>query len=98
MNPSDQVSFGRTALRVTRMGIGTVPIAGLYAAVSEDQAQATLGRAHALGIRLFDTAPLYGYGVAEQRLGRFLATLPSRDDYVVSTKVGRVLQSERTGD
>jgi D-threo-aldose 1-dehydrogenase len=98
MDPTSRVAFGHSQLRVTRLGIGTVPIAGLYAAVSEEQAQATLARAYTLGARLFDTAPLYGYGVAEERLGHFLAGVPAADPCVVATKVGRVLQSDQPGD
>jgi D-threo-aldose 1-dehydrogenase len=98
MDPTSRVTLGHSDLRVTRLGIGTVPIAGLYAPVSEEQAQATLHRAYELGARLFDTAPLYGYGVAEQRLGQFLATVSRGDPGVVATKVGRVLQSDHPGD
>jgi D-threo-aldose 1-dehydrogenase len=97
MEPTERVPLGRTSLRVTRLGVGTVPIAGLYEPVSEEQAQATLQRAYDLGLRYFDTAPLYGYGVAEQRLGRFLNTIPPQD-VVVATKVGRLLQADRPGD
>ena len=97
MDPTARVPLGRTDLQVTRFGIGTVPIAGLYEAVSEPQATDTLQRAWDLGARLFDTAPLYGYGVAEQRLGRFVQRVP-RDEMVLATKVGRVLQTERPGD
>jgi D-threo-aldose 1-dehydrogenase len=98
MDPTSRTGFGHSDLRVTRLGIGTVPIAGLYEPVAEEQAQATLQRAYALGARLFDTAPLYGYGVAEQRLGRFLASVASADPCIVATKVGRVLQDTRPGD
>jgi D-threo-aldose 1-dehydrogenase len=97
VDPTERVSLGRTGLRATRLGVGTVPIAGLYEPVSEEQAQATLRRAHELGVHYFDTAPLYGYGVAEERLGRFVASIP-RDGVVVATKVGRVLQDKRPGD
>ncbi|HEU0149819.1 MAG TPA: aldo/keto reductase, partial [Bradyrhizobium sp.] len=62
------------------------------------EAEATIVRAWSLGVRYFDTAPLYGFGLAEQRLGRFLRTRP-RDEYVVSTKVGRLLRaSERSSE
>jgi D-threo-aldose 1-dehydrogenase len=98
MDPTARTAFGHSQLRPTRLGIGTVPIAGLYEPVSEEQAQATLQRAYELGARLFDTAPLYGYGVAEERLGRFLASVPAGDPCIVATKVGRVLQSARPGD
>ena len=97
MDPTGRVALGRTAVEVTRFGIGTVPIAGLYAPVSEAQAAATLQRAWSLGARLFDTAPLYGYGVAEQRLGHFVQRVP-RQEVVLATKVGRVLQTDRPAD
>jgi D-threo-aldose 1-dehydrogenase len=98
MDPTSRTGFGHSDLRVTRLGIGTVPIAGLYEPVSEEQAQATLQRAYALGARLFDTAPLYGYGVAEERLGRFLAGVPAGDPCIVATKIGRILQAAQPGD
>jgi D-threo-aldose 1-dehydrogenase len=95
MDPTERTTIGR-GVEVTRLALGTVPIAGLYEAVSEEQAQATLERAWSLGVRFFDTAPLYGYGLGEQRLGRFLAGVP-RDEAVVSTKVGRLLREQPTG-
>lgn len=70
--------------------MGTAPIAGLYAPVAEETAHATLERAWELGVRMFDTAPFYGSGLAERRLGAFLAGKP-RDAFTVSTKVGRLL-------
>lgn len=97
MDPTERIQLGRTELRATRLGVGTVPIAGLYEPVSEAQAQATLQRAYDLGVRYFDTAPLYGYGVAEQRLGQFVAGV-QRSDVLVATKVGRLLQNQRPGD
>jgi D-threo-aldose 1-dehydrogenase len=69
---------------------GAAPIAGLFAPVSEETAAATLTAAWAAGIRAFDTAPHYGVGVSERRLGSFLAGYP-RDEFTVSTKVGRLL-------
>lgn len=81
-----------TSLNVAlpRIGFGGAPIGGLYEAVSEEQARDTLEAAWTCGIRYFDTAPLYGYGLSETRLGRFFADKP-RGEYVLSTKVGRVL-------
>jgi D-threo-aldose 1-dehydrogenase len=76
---------------VANLGLGTAPLAGLYEAVDPDVAVATIDAAWSLGLRFFDTAPLYGSGVAEERLGRALATRP-RHEYTVSTKVGRVLR------
>ena len=83
--------LGRTALEVTRIGLGTAPLGGLFAPVSDAAAEATIERAWALGIRHFDTAPLYGFGLAERRLGRFLKT-QRRESFVLATKVGRLLR------
>jgi D-threo-aldose 1-dehydrogenase len=82
-------------LELTRLGLGTAPIAGLYEAVDEETAQAVVARAWERGIRYFDTAPYYGSGLAEQRLGRALRDRP-RDEFVVSTKVGRLLRPGRS--
>ncbi len=91
--------FDRTGrpLRFTELGFGSSPLGNLYRAISEEEAQALLERAWAGGIRYFDTAPLYGYGLAEERLGRFLAGHP-RSDYVLSTKVGRLLRPVEPGE
>ena len=78
------------------MVFGGAPIGGLYLPVRDDQAAAALEAAWAAGIRAFDTAPHYGAGLSEQRLGRFLAGRP-RDEFVLSTKVGRRLVPA-TGD
>jgi D-threo-aldose 1-dehydrogenase len=72
------------------LGFGGAPIGGLYAPVQEGVATATVRRAYETGIRYFDTAPHYGAGLAETRLGRALAAVP-RDSYALSTKVGRRL-------
>jgi D-threo-aldose 1-dehydrogenase len=69
----------------------------MFAAVDEDTARATLQHSYDLGVRFFDTAPLYGNGVAERRLGQFLATVP-RNEVVLSTKVGRLLLTEPPAD
>jgi D-threo-aldose 1-dehydrogenase len=75
---------------VTRLGLGGAPLGGLFRDVREDAAIATVCRALELGLNLFDTAPLYGHGKSEERLGRALAGAdPSAR--VLSTKVGRVL-------
>lgn len=80
-------------MHVTRLGLGTAPLAGLYRAVDEVDALAVIEHAWVSGIRFFDTAPLYGYGLAEQRVGRVLRT-ERRDDFVLATKVGRLLRSD----
>ncbi|MFG3440290.1 aldo/keto reductase [Nonomuraea sp. NPDC047897] len=72
-----------------RHGFGAAPIGGLYEAVGEEQARATVEAAWAHGVRLFDTAPHYGLGLSERRLG---AALAGRTGYVLSTKVGRLLR------
>jgi D-threo-aldose 1-dehydrogenase len=97
MNPARREPLGKTELQVTQLGIGTVPIGGLYQAVSDEAAQATLQAAWDAGIRFYDTAPLYGFGLAERRLGAFLATKP-RDEYVLATKVGRLLRADALMD
>jgi D-threo-aldose 1-dehydrogenase len=76
---------------VTRLGFGAAPIGGLYEEVGDDVAQRTVDAAWDVGIRFFDTAPLYGLGNSEHRLGRALAARP-RTELVVATKVGRLLR------
>lgn len=77
---------------LSRIGLGCAPIGNLYSAVSEEQAAATVDAAWNAGVRLFDTAPQYGHGLSEQRLGRALARRP-RDQFVLSSKVGRLLRA-----
>jgi D-threo-aldose 1-dehydrogenase len=74
-----------------RLGFGAAGIGNLYRAMDDAVAAATLGAAWDAGIRYFDTAPHYGLGLSEGRLGAFLATKP-RDEFVISTKVGRILE------
>jgi D-threo-aldose 1-dehydrogenase len=81
-----QIPLGRTGLRVSEMIFGGAPIGGLYAPVTDDQAAAALEAAWTAGIRAFDTAPHYGVGLSEQRIGHFLSGRP-REEYVLSTKV-----------
>lgn len=71
-------------------GLGCAPLGNLYRAISDDAADQLLDEAWEAGTRWFDTAPHYGLGLSERRLGRFLATKP-RNSFVVSTKVGRRL-------
>jgi D-threo-aldose 1-dehydrogenase len=77
-----------------QLGLGTAPLGGLYDDVTDEAARATVDAAWELGIRLFDTAPLYGSGRAVARLGNALAGRP-RDEFTVLTKVGRVLEPGR---
>ena len=80
----------RTGVQLTTLGFGAAPIAGLYRAVDQQIARATIDAAWNGGIRYFDTAPHYGLGLSERRLGDALRDRP-RDDVVVSSKVGRLL-------
>jgi D-threo-aldose 1-dehydrogenase len=83
---------GRSGTHVTELGFGSAAIGNLYNVVPTDTALATVTAAWDAGIRYFDTAPHYGLGLAEKRLGAALAGRP-RDEYVVSTKVGRLLEA-----
>ncbi len=93
MNPRERVKLGRTALTVTRFGLGTAPLAGLFEEVEESKAIAVIERAWEAGVRFFDTAPLYGHGLAELRLGKVLRQKP-RDTFTLASKVGRLLRAD----
>lgn len=82
--------IGKTNLSLTNLGIGTAPIGGWPKALNENKALEILETAWQNGIRYFDTAPLYGFGMAEERLGKFLKN-KKKEDYVISTKVGRLI-------
>ncbi|AZF21934.1 aldo/keto reductase [Pseudomonas sp. R3-52-08] len=75
------------------LGFGTAPLGNMFRAIPEDEAQATVEAAWNHGVRYFDTAPFYGSGLSEIRLGQALSHY-NRDDYVLSTKVGRVILDE----
>ncbi len=78
-------------LEISTLGFGTAPLGNLYRAIDNAQALQTLQEAWAQGLRYYDTAPLYGFGIAETRTGGFLREKP-RDEFVLSTKVGRWLK------
>lgn len=80
-----------SAVVLPRYGMGTAAIGNLYRAVTDDEAGATVAAALGAGITYFDTAPHYGFGLAERRLGAALAAHDAADRVCVSTKVGRVL-------
>ncbi|WP_217428456.1 aldo/keto reductase [Microlunatus speluncae] len=90
VDPAVTTPFGPAVL-------GGAGYANLYAAVSEDEARAGLSRAWELGLRAYDTAPHYGAGLSEERLGRFLSRQP-RDEFVLCTKVGRLLFDDASAD
>ncbi len=77
-------------LALTELGFGGAPLGNLYRPIPEPKAQATLDAAYGSGIRLFDTAPLYGLGLSEERFGKAIARW-GRDEVVLSTKIGRIL-------
>lgn len=83
-------------LHLGRMAVGTAPLGGLYSPVSSDDALATLMAAAAGGVTHFDTAPHYGRGLAETRLGAFLSRAPDSERFTVSTKVGRLVRTTAT--
>ena len=90
MSTPDAVQLGTTRLRLPRIGLGSAPLGGLYSPVDEADAVRTVHRAVELGANYVDTAPLYGYGRSERAIGMALSTLP-RSEFVLSTKVGRLL-------
>ncbi|MGW4380736.1 aldo/keto reductase [Kitasatospora sp. NPDC004531] len=80
-----------------KLGFGTAPLGNMFRAIPDEEARATVEAAWDQGIRYYDTAPLYGAGLAEERLGEVLSGKP-RDAYVLSTKVGRVILDEHESD
>lgn len=85
--------LGTTNTTVTSFGVGTTGIAGMFAAVSRAESMNLLETAWKMGVRHFDTAPFYGFGQAERRLGDFLRSKP-KEEYTLSTKVGRLLKPD----
>lgn len=85
--------MGIKSLLPGSLGFGTAPLGNMFRDIPDDEAAATVEAAWDQGIRYFDTAPFYGAGLAEIRLGEVLAGWP-RDEYVLSTKVGRVILDE----
>jgi len=86
---NEKVKLKRSDLQVTRMSLGTAPLGGLFASVSDKDGDELVNHALDLGINYFDTAPQYGHGLAEIRVGRVLQK--AKTPFVIETKVGRVL-------
>ncbi|MDE0449132.1 MAG: aldo/keto reductase [Spirochaetaceae bacterium] len=84
-------TLGRTGVELTRLGLGCAPIGDLLGSVSDATARDVMQSAWDAGVRYFDTSPFYGHGKSEHRLGEFLRGRP-REQFKVSTKVGRVLR------
>ncbi len=91
MNAIKSRKLGRVELNVTDMGFGAAPIGNFLRPISEAESEAMINQAWDAGMRYFDTAPYYGHGLSEARVGQYLRWRP-RHEFVVSTKVGRVLQ------
>lgn len=94
MSITERRQVGRTRLSVTAASFGGAGIGNLYQPVARCDAEAALSLAWDSGIRYFDTAPYYGFGLSERRIGDFLRDKP-RADYVLSTKAGRLLEPLR---
>jgi D-threo-aldose 1-dehydrogenase len=94
MDPLERRRLGQTKLEVTRFGFGGAPLGERFAPVSNAEADLIVEAAYAAGINFFDTAPQYGQGKSEQRLGRVLHTKP-RGSFLISTKVGHLFSVPR---
>ena len=84
-------------LSFSRLGLGTAPLGNMGRVLDEVEARRVIETAWATGVRYVDTAPLYGHGLAENRVGAALRGAP-RDEFLVSTKVGRLLSPCQVGD
>jgi D-threo-aldose 1-dehydrogenase len=93
MNVTTSCTLAEGRVRLTRLGLGGAPLAGLYEPVTETTARAVLQAAWDAGLRCFDTAPYYGHTLGERRFGAFLRECV-RDEFVIITKVGRLLRPD----
>jgi D-threo-aldose 1-dehydrogenase len=94
---SRTLQCGTSSLSVSTFGFGGAPLGNMHRVLSEEEAQQTVEAAWDSGLRYFDTAPFYGHGLSEMRIGSVLRS-KKRDDYVISTKVGRVLEPCTPGE
>lgn len=97
MQPGMKRKFGRVDLEVTAFGFGTAPIGNIFREIDEETSDAMIQRAWDRGVRYYDTAPMYGHGLSELRTGYSLRW-KNRDDFVLSSKVGRILKPARKAD
>ena len=88
---SEMVNIKGTDIQITKLSLGSAPLAGLFRSVSDQESDELIELALNSGIRYFDSAPLYGYGLAEKRIGRVVKN--SDKPFVLSTKVGRLLKA-----
>lgn len=97
MTPDHRNMFGRVELDVTAFGFGTAPVGNIFHEIDEETSDAMFQTAWDAGVRFYDTAPMYGHGLSELRTGYSLRW-KNRDDFVLSSKVGRVLKPARKAD
>lgn len=97
MNPNTKNKFGRVDLEVTAFGFGTAPVGNIFREIDEATSTAMYDHAWDAGVRYFDTAPMYGHGLSELRTGQNLRW-KNRDDFVLSSKVGRILKPARRSE
>ena len=97
MKPDGRMRLGRVDLEVTAFGFGTAPVGNIFREIDEATSDAMFQEAWTSGVRFYDTAPMYGHGLSELRTGHSLRW-KERDDFVLSSKVGRVLTPARKAD
>ncbi|CAB4728374.1 unannotated protein [freshwater metagenome] len=86
----------RVPVEISRLSLGTAPLAGLFKSVENGESDDLIETALAEGINYFDTAPLYGHGLSEERLGRVLSRVSA--PFILETKVGRILERVEKAD
>ena len=86
MNPDEKRKLGRTDVELTQFGFGAASLGDIFALVSEEDTLSTLQTLWKHGVRYIDTAPLYGWGLSEHRVGSFLYQQP-RQEFVLSTNL-----------
>jgi D-threo-aldose 1-dehydrogenase len=96
MQPGTKRKFGRVDLSVTSFGFGTAPVGNIFREIDDATSDAMFQASWDAGVRYYDTAPMYGHGLSELRTGQSLRW-KNRDDYVLSSKVGRLLKPARRG-
>lgn len=92
-----QHTLGRTNLNITEMSFGAAPIGNIFRTISEEESRNMMNFAWDKGIRSYDTAPMYGHGLSEARVGESLRW-KNRDDYILITKVGRTLHPKKRSE
>ena len=97
MDPHAKNKFGRVDLDVTAFGFGTAPVGNIFREIDEQTSDGMFQAAWDRGVRYYDTAPMYGHGLSELRTGQSLRW-KTRDDFVLSSKVGRILKPARKQD